>query len=181
MEIKNKSLMYECYKKGLFGNSLRTWYSIDDFKKSNFSGKYVSLRYQGENGGMFCAYNVTNVDTKLEEFMKKGADYGKFIVNESAPDELLLIQGEVMRNEKGLSLFYSKEKGKMRDCLVRGESVEGVCAQTILKLYLNDNSYSDMMELLDLYPNHIIEFSTYSICLGDCKHRNTVIWEVRNY
>ena len=179
-EILNKKTCYSYYKKGLFGNKLRTWYSIDEYNKSKYNGM-VSIRYSGGIGGMFCAYNVTDVDTTINGFISDGADVRLFVINESAPDEKLLIQGELTKNHNGYQLFYSKEKGKMRDCLKNGVTSVGLEASEILRYFLNPNSYSDIMELTDTYQDHVIEFSTYSFNLGDCRYRNTVIWEVRKY
>jgi len=37
------------------------------------------------------------------------------------------------------------------------------------------------MELLDLYPDHVIEFSAAEVFVGDRPGRNAVVWEVRKY
>lgn len=180
MNIPNKSTSFELYKKGKFGNKVRTWYSIDEFKKENYSGS-VTIRYKGAVGGLYLAYDVKDVDKKINEFVSQGAKKNLFVINESGPDDEVLIQGEIMRNTSGYSLFYSLEKGKMRDCLKKGEQIEGLNAKLLMQKYLTPNSLEDIMELLDEYPGHIVEFSTYDKNLGDCSARNTVIWEVRNY
>lgn len=180
MIIKSKNLNYDAYKRGLFGNKLRTWYSLDEFKASGYN-KSVSLRYSGPHGGMFCAYNVIDVNDKVDEFVAMGADRNLFVVNESAPDEHLTIQGEFTHLENGYNLFYSEIKGKMRDAMKFGVSVKGLVALEMLRHYTSPNSFSDMVELIELYPYHVIEFSCYDHHLGDCIGRNTIIWEVRKY
>lgn len=180
MIISSKSLNYELYNSGLYGNKLRTWDSVDEFKKSNYNGS-VSLRYKGKLPGQFTYYNVIDVDEKLKEIISKGGRKENVVINESAPDEFLVIQGELIRNELGLHIFYSMLKGKMRDCMKSAVSASGLTVKLLLQSHLTPSSYDDLMELLDKYPDHVIEFSTYSICLGDCVGRNTIIWEVRNY
>lgn len=165
--------------KGLFGNKLKSWDSVDDFLRDSYKGT-ISVRYKGL-AGQFCYYNVTNINPIIDEIIHKGGKRENIIINESAPDEFLTIQGELTRNEYGLYLFYSTKKGKMRDCLKNGLSSKGLKVNIMLKHYLTPNSYEDIMELLDLYPDHIIEFSTYNKCIGDCVGRNTLIWEVRKY
>ncbi len=57
----------------------------------------------------------------------------------------------------------------------------GVQVLDLLKPRMTESSYSDIEALFDLYPESGIEFSTYSIGVGNIPGRNTVIWEVRNY
>ena len=47
---------------------------------------------------MYCAYNIVNPATKMDEFVKAGASSKLFVINESAPDEKLLIQGEITKD-----------------------------------------------------------------------------------
>jgi hypothetical protein len=102
--------------------------------------------------------------------------------NETAPDHLLLLQGDLMITDKHYTLFYSQAKLPMRQALsLDGRHAFGLEALQLLKENLDPSSYEDIMELLDRYEDHIIEFSTFSRDLGDCKGRNTVIWEVRSY
>jgi len=91
------------------------------------------------------------------------------------------VNAECYRNETdGLYLYYSTAPGYMRESLAAGgKGVGGTTALLTLRHYLNDNSYDDLTELLDRYPDHQIEFSAYSKCFGTMKGRNAVIWEVR--
>lgn len=183
MEINSKSENYEKYSKGLYGNKLRDW-TVEEYRTQQPSGILsFSFRYASSRGGgsEFTAYNVVDVEAKIEEFVGKGADITCIRINESAPDSKLTIQGEVRIDEGGYYFFYSEEKGKMRDCLVRGRSAYGLTAKILLQKHLTPSSLSDLTELFEIYPNSIIEISTYSYNLGSCRGRNTLIWEVRNY
>jgi len=183
MDILTKKESFILFEKGLFGNKLKTWSSVNDYNESKHVGS-VTVRYLGKSnvlGGAYCKYNVTDVDSVINEFAKLGADRNLFIINESAPDDNLLIQGEITHDYNGYQLFYSLEKGKMRDCLKNGISVTGLQAKIIIQHYMFPNSFNDIIELIELYPNHVIEFSTYNHAIGDCHNRNTVIWEVRKY
>lgn len=178
--ITTKHLNFEYHRKGYFGNKLKTWYSFKEFLNDNYN-EPVSIRYSGSNPGMYVVYNCTNPIQTIKEFISTGANENLFIINESAPDERLLIQGELMKDYNGYYLFYSLEKGKMRDCLKNGIHLSGLSVKLLLQQYLFPSSFDDIMDLLDLYPNHVIEFSAYELPLGDCQNRNTIIWEVRLY
>jgi len=182
MRITTKQQSYELLQQGFFGNRLRMWDSFEDVIKSEYTGT-VSMRYKGLGGG-FYAYEVPppQIPEIERDWISKGADRGLITFNESAPDHLLLIQGEVMRGPVNpYSLFYSLERKKMREALKNGKQAEGLTAKLILEHFLYPSSYEDMQILLNMFPEHAIEFSTYSVCLGDIPGRNTVIWEVRQY
>ena len=69
--IDSKEKNFDAYKKGLFGNKLRTWYGLYDFNNSDYSG-YVTLRYSGDVGASnYTAYNVLKVNDKVNEFIIK--------------------------------------------------------------------------------------------------------------
>lgn len=174
--------MFALYEAGAFGNKFRTWRNLIEYYASDYMGT-VSLRYKGSAGGGLAHYNVSREDVPsfVRAAESKGFDLGLIAVNESAPDSRLLIQGEVFRTELGLSLFWSKQKTKMRTALQKGIQTYGFQALFLLKQNLTTASYEDLQDLLDCYDGAVIEFSAYDMCIGNLKHRNTVIWEVRNY
>jgi hypothetical protein len=51
----------------------------------------------------------------------------------------------------------------------------------ILREYLNENSYDDLMILLDKYTGHVVELSCLDRCYGTVPHRNAIVWECRLY
>jgi hypothetical protein len=101
--------------------------------------------------------------------------------NESAPDERLVLQGEVSRFVGGLYLRYSTLKLPMRSAMKDARDVGGASAQAILRGVLTGSSYEDLDALLELYPDAVVEFGAYAKCLGAIPGRNAVIWEVRAY
>lgn len=104
------------------------------------------------------------------------------VVSEAAPDEYIVAQGEVCRHIGGLEMRYSTLKTAMRNALpVSQHHASGLRAKMLIEHWMSPSSLNDLNELLDTYPDAVIEFSIYSIELGSCPHRNTLIWEVRNY
>lgn len=102
--------------------------------------------------------------------------------NESMPDEALTIQGEVTRAPGGLYLRCDRTPGlKMKDAMAVAKDAWGVHAKLVLDHFLWPNSLDDVEILLDTYPDHVVEFSTYDRAVGDQPRRNTIIWEVRSY
>lgn len=183
MRVKSKTDMYALYHRGLFGNRLQTWRSLEDYFASNFDGKVV-LRYSGPQGGKWAAYEVERrcVQGIVSEWVSEGADLQLVTLNESAPDAELILQGEVMRSTEYFSIRYSRLKAPMRIGLSEApEHVGGVQAVLFLKGTMDPSSWDDLQILFDTYPDSVIEFSTWSRDVGVCPRRNTVFWEVRNY
>jgi len=184
--LKRKSDMYKLYEQGAFGNKLRTWPTTDDLLASDYSGS-VTLRYKGKaGGGGWCAYDLAldQVTPTIEQWVSEGADPKLITANESAPDERLVVQGDVGRNPAGgggLVFRYSRDRVKMRTAMETATHAYGAEAVVLLDSYLSPDSLADVKELLELFPDAIVEFSAYEMNVGDKPGRNAVIWEVRNY
>lgn len=165
---------HEALMKGLVGNKLRIWMSWRDLMDSGFSGT-VSVRQKYRSSSNSSRYLIPVAKAIAER--NESVFY-----NESAPDQYLLIQGDVMTTEKGLTVFYSDLKKPMKMALAEsGKHITGLQALHLLRINMTPSSFDDLMDLIDIYEDHIIEFSAYSKDLGDCKGRNTIIWEVRKY
>jgi hypothetical protein len=99
-----------------------------------------------------------------------------------APTEETIFQGEVMWGLWGLELTYTTVALPMRDALLKETKLaRGIIATFLLKHFLCPNSYEWLQVLLDYYPDHVVEFSTYSVNWGTLPGYNTVFWEVRKY
>lgn len=181
--IKTKEECYSLYHSGFFGNKVRTWDSIDELKKSRYKGK-VSLRSRKKIGWGKAVYNlsVEDAEKKILDLNSLGVMEESITINESPPDDRLIFQGELTRNEKGLYILYSEEKMGMNDALKkRQKNVFGLKAEMMLRTFFFPGSLEHIYELLELFPEDIIEFSCYEINVGIIEPRNVIIWEVRNY
>lgn len=184
--IENKDRMYELYERHAFGNKLRTWPSLEALLASGYAGE-VSIRYRGAAGGSkYTAYNVpaSDVARTVNAFCQEGALTSLFAFNESAPDEKLIFQGEVMRSPQHLSMRLSRERTKMRNAMANTSAIEHLDmlkAATELRSQLYPSSYSDLCGLFEKFPTSVVELSVYDTAVGDLPGRNAVIWEVRDY
>lgn len=184
MIIDSKKKNHYLLKNGFLGNTLRTWSSIEELKDSGYSGT-VSMRYNGIGGGARCAYNipVNCIDKECNMWTSCGYDIKLISFNESAPDDKMLIQGEFYNT--GFApyyLYYSTLPMKMRNALKEGGRTScGLHTKVMLQHLMTPSSLEDFYLLDELYPEHVIEFGTYSINLGCISGRNTIIWEVRKY
>jgi hypothetical protein len=98
------------------------------------------------------------------------------------PTEKTVLQGEVQQSIAHLDLYYSTVAKPMRDALKKeAHQASGVAALVLLKGSLNARSYEWLMYLLEAYPDHVVEFSAFSVEWGTVPGYNTCYWEVRKY
>jgi hypothetical protein len=172
-QIPNKARAYELYLAGEFGNKLRTWANVEEFRRSGFAGE-VSIR-NAKIPNWKTRYRVPAAEAR--EVTVDGATF-----NESAPDDHLTLQGEVARTaELGLYLRYSTEPNlKMKEAMAQPKHATLLRAAAFLSVHLWPSSLDDLYELLDRFPDATVEFSAFSCAVGDCLYRNTIFWEVRD-
>lgn len=180
--IANKAESFDLYVSGKFGNKLRTWDTYHDLCMSNYHGT-VTMRYV-ETDSKWCKYRVAREDINdvLADWRDQGASMIKVRFNESAPDDKLLIQGEIQEHpEHKYVLSYSHEQVPMREAMRNPESMLGREALWLLEGHLSKASMRNLKHIFATYPRAIVEFSCYDHMLGDIPDNNTIFWEVRNY
>lgn len=175
MGPRNKAEFYQGWKALRFGNRVRMWAGQEELAASDYGGT-VSARSTVAGG--LCVYGVP------AEVATSSLVYAGMAFNESAPDAHLLLQGELCHDSRlgGYYLFASAEKLPMRKALASsGQHHRGLGALLLLRAVCNPKGFDMLMELLDLYPDAVIEFGAYSRNLGEIPGHNTVVWEVREY
>lgn len=94
-------------------------------------------------------------------------------------------EGDVSRRHDGPGLLCSGNarpvSGSWRTHMQRPRLWEGSAADVLLKWILNENSYDDLMAVLDAFPDHVVELTALDNCFGTVPGRNAVVWEVRKY
>lgn len=173
-----------------FGNRPPTWGSLEEWQAdyyrradtpwSRISGSF-HIRNRNVGGKMW--YNVP-AHTMVPWW--RSAEYyygvGNFYITQMAPPQHTIIQGEAALMPGGLYLYYSTLALPMRDALRESShSIQGIMADSLLRQHMDQYSYIQFQELLESYPDHVIEFSVYSIDCGIIPNRNTIYWEIRAY
>lgn len=179
------------YAAGEFGNASPTWDTLSDWEKDWLPSYVVpvdlSQRFHIRNriAGGATWYDLFMLDVPYvwhEVALNSGLSKSQLYISEMAPTDKTLIQGEVMEAPQGLYLYYTQVKKPMRDALKQeSKGVDGLLAFGLLKQYMCANSIDWLYHLLREYPEHVIEFSTFSTNWGTLPRFNTVFWEVRKY
>jgi len=169
------------YIRGEFGNRAPSWGTLDEFQSSGYRGK-VHIRNRVANGLTWYNIESSQVLNHWVELVTLGVSPDSLYLSGMAPHDYGSIQGEFQQSVHWMDLTYCDAKLPMREAMAVETSVAtGVTALCLLKKNMDPVSYDWSLELMNLYPGHVIEFSCFGVSWGTIPHRNTVIWEVRNY
>lgn len=153
--------------------------------KAVFSGTEIGfreLRKPGTTGaGKWQKVPWPLVLETAAQWRSEGRD---FIMDDGAPDQYRNLQGEVIRTEKGMEGFLDLVgKLPMRPAMAAGHMKHYGYLQTklLLERYMDPSSRDDLEEIFELFPDHAVEFSCFSVYVGVLPRRNTLFWEVRLY
>jgi len=175
--VKTKRDFVRRYQNHEFGNRAPTWDTIEEFKKSDCKG-LVHIRNRNAGG-------ITFYDLTREEAIRRWSilEPKEFYISLMAPTKKTILQGELtISDSEGLTGLVTTVAKPMRIALAeKATQVRGVFVNALLRTMLCPNSYDWTMTLLDRYPGHVIEFTTFSCDWGTLPGFNTVWWEVRDF
>jgi len=168
------------YKLGEFGNAAPTWNSLKEWQDNHDNAWLYHIRNRVAGGSTF--YSLAHQQVPII-WKTCGVDPANLYISAMAPHQHNLIQGEVQQSERHLDLLWTDVPNlPMRDALAaRVMQSSGIMAVLLLRKHLCSRSYEWLQYLLEAYPLHVIEFSSFSVNWGTVPKHNTVIWEVRSY
>lgn len=162
------------YRRGEFGNSSPTWETPSELAASGYFG-LAHLRNRVVGGATY--YNLT-AEEALDRWLKE-QDRTAWYVSAMAP-ACYTLNAEVLQTERHLDVHYSLVNAPMRQALASEPRwVDGIMAVLLLRKYLCPNSLEWLYELLERYPGHVVELSSFTREWGTIPGYNTVYWEVR--
>ena len=187
MNVLTKQQNYRLWRSGAFGNKLRSWRYVD-WQPSLFNGS-VALRALLRNGGGPCCYDLApeHVGVYAQVWNEQGIPFECMMVNEMAPSDILLLQGEYLNDIHSFGscwgyFLHSRIQKPMRIALERHpEIAQGLRADLLIREAMTPSTHDDWQMLLEQYPGHVFEVSIFDRCLGDTPNRNALVWEVRKY
>ena len=184
--VKTKADFVRRYSAGEFGNASKSWPSLDAMEQEGvleFASKRSLYHVRNRIAGGPTWYNVPpeELADRWYKAVELNGGSNTLYVSEMAPHDRGVLQGEVRRTENYLELRYNTRKLPMRDGFAEEDLTSiGASAVVRLKEAMDGNSWDWLQYLLDYYPNHVVEFSTFGLPWGTLAPRfNTVFWEVR--
>ncbi len=189
--VSSKSQNHRLWQSGAFGNKLRAWRTLSEWRQSGHAGMVALRTLLPWGGGGPCIYDLEpdSVESRYRSLLAE-VEAEHVVICEAAPAEVAILQGEFLNRVYdrgdgtfGWDYFYcSRARMQMRDSL-RAEPrvVEGLASRLLIQDAMTPGSWQDFQVLLDRYPDHVLEVSIYDRCLGDVPGRNALVWEVRRY
>ena len=184
--VNSKRDFVRRYQANEFGNRAPTWDTLAEYLDSGYKG-LVHIRNRVAGGPTWYDVPAAKVAEEWDKIVKgcrgESQNPETLYLSGMAPTERTQLQGELTLNDSlGLTFYYSRCALTMREALKKeSHHIFRLEALQLMRSFMDPSSYDWVQELLDLYPGHVIEFSCYGVPWGTIPHRNTVIWEVRNY
>lgn len=183
LPVLNKVDMYRRLSAGEFGNTNPSWDGVTEWTRRRQFKDYPLWGVRSKVAGD----PKTKLNTPVYEVERYCVDNGLFLANISPMVKAwsVLWEGDICQRWDGAGLLCSGnagvEPGSWRTHMKKPRLWEGSAATRLLRHVLNENSYDDLMILLDKYPDHVVELSALNHCFGTVPGRNAVVWEVRRY
>lgn len=188
--ITTKARMMALFLAGRFGNVNPHWTDLHSWLGSDCGYRNPRCRRWGVRHMTIPGFPGTKLNVPREDVVSLVR--GPFASRDYAISPMIgqfgrrvLWEGDVCRDPHGPGLVacgnVNPADGSWREHMKHPREWTGSAASVLLRHVLNENSYDDLLELLDDYPDHVVELSALDGCYGSVPHRNAVVWEVRRY
>ena len=179
--VRNKSQIYELLRADKFGNHF-PWVSYEEWLHELHEDAEYSLRFGLQLNAPWEYHLSYHKALVAANYNTYGCAKSQISVVTMPIGIQPVINAEVQWSEIGVELHYSTVQDVMRRSLARGgRTVAGIVSVEIMRHYCDPCSYDDIRALLSEYDGSVIEFTVFDRDVGVFPHRNTIIWEVRNY
>ena len=189
-QILTKRRNYELCASGAYGNRVRQWNSIEEWRASGWMEPVAMRVALPGGGGGPSKFGVLpeQVELVAYDWMHAGIPRECIKINEMA-DALRILQGEYRNDIVEIDgqvhngvFYYTRETHPMPIALRKSSATTfGLRATLMIQQAMTPSSYADWQVLLERYPSHVLEVSIWENCIGDIPGRNAIVWEIRRY
>lgn len=183
-KITDKDTMYSLLRSGRLGNTLHSDRTLAGLR-AKCSG-LVGLRYSGTTSGkrwfQLGLRTDAEVNACVDRWVAEGAQRELVVFSQQAPD--CTFNAELTGTAaRPYVRYHADPRMACRDAMLDygAADLRGVLALAFLRRALTAPSFEDVLDLLDAWPDHVIELTTFNQCVGWARGRNHVVWEVRHY
>lgn len=177
--ITEKKQMYELLQAGMLGNRVPIWFDLQQWRQDTDDGKgelwaLRSMR-KSDKAKLRLGLAPSEVIPTANQLFPAGGFNVSPVYNEfmTARIDVALTEAD----PAGLYVYWTQDK-----TLRNGwQHSHGVTARMLLRQHLWPSDLDCLDELLELYPDHVVELSAFERAVGVVPCRNTVTWEVRRY
>jgi len=184
--------MYQEIVRGSFGNTLPRWIGPRDWTAWDFyTEKPGAPTLWGVQHTTIAGFPGTKLNVPTAQVLDTiidggfGDNYCLSPMIAALPGLGVRWEGDVTHHHETGAVYCSGTAnppiGSWRTHMKAPRLWEGSAALLLLRTVLNENSFDDLMTLLDDYPDHVVELSATDKCYGTHPGRNAIIFEVRDY
>lgn len=178
ISIESKADNIFALQEGLFGNAPRQWQTMDEVA-NEFGDKPVVVRPRVAGGR--CWYEIGVMEWFLEYYRDDWFNPAEYYFSEPIAQDSVTLNAEITRLFGDVFMTFATTQQHMRPALKEAaQYARGLRALTIMRHLTCDRGRQTIEELLDEYPDHVIEFTCMTEPYGTLGWK-TVVWEVRNY
>lgn len=185
MRVTNKKAMYRMLSDGVFGNTIRQYFSVADWEASPESSRYaywgVRTLVPGGPCRLNCPVDEVRETAGRPEFRAAGINISLML------DRVVTVTlwCDVYDSPTGLYVYgieHPPRGGSWRaEMPSKGREYRGLAAHGVLRRHFSPSSLADLEALRERFPGHVYEFSACDRPVGTIPGRNTICWEVRQY
>lgn len=185
LNITNKRLMYRLLSQGEFGNTIRQYFSIDEWETCPDAQRIEvwGVRSLIPSGPCDMYVPRWNVPGLVAVRRYEGVAVNISCMIDAVRD--VTLWADVYDSDHGLIVYgieHPPKGGSWRKLMPsQGREYRGVNAHTVLRRHLNECSLADLEVLREKYPGHVYELSACTRPIGTVPNRNAVMWECRLY
>lgn len=179
--VASKAESYRLLAVGAFGNVIPQYFDLDEWEASEDCARYDLWGVRTLTPGGPCRLLCPRAEVRAtaEAFAPHAVNVSVMV----GPVFGVSLMADVHVGEQGL-VVYGVERPPddhdwRRDMPSKGRQFGRLESALALRRHLTPSSHSDLMALLDAYPDHVVELSALRRCYGSLPGRNAVIWEVR--
>ena len=184
MKLDSKADNIRALAMGLFGNAPIQFDSLEEIAEAVDRGEIDACQpmvVRPRAAGGRCWYDVSVMGWFLDHSMESGFDASRYYFNLPIDKSSVTLNAEVTRSADHLEMTYATVQDHMRPALAKhGRRATGLTAEMILRHFCCDRGYETIKDLLDMYPDHVVEFTCMNRPYGTLGW-GTVVWEVRSY
>lgn len=181
--ITSKRQMYDPLSRGMLGNTIRQFFSVEEWRASGEAELYpawgVRTLAPGGPCRLYCPTAEVEATASLPEYRAAGVNISMMV--DSVRRNTLM--ADLFMGTHGLELYgiVNPPPGTnwRKDMPSMGRTYRFTAVRCILESVLTPSDREDLSELLEMYPGHVVEFSAYDRPVGIYPHRKAVVWEVR--
>jgi hypothetical protein len=183
--VLRKSRMYSLLSAGAFGNTIRQWFDVGEWERSDDAARIpvwgVRTLTPGGPCRLYCPRDEVRATAERPEYAAAGVNVSMMIDAVCA----VTLWADVYDSDAGVVVYGIEHPGKgaswRKDMPSKGRQFTPLQSRLLLGRHLNPSSLADLGAVLERWPGHVVELSACDRCFGTVPGRNAVVWEVRKY